>query len=138
MGISRSVDEGRVNPETSEAYHAFCREVFGNQRKPALLSMTDGNQSYRCRCEECKFWFEQHFWVNHSAKPHAEFSRPLEAVVANIETLEERPAVAGTMTIDPEWGLLKTPLPRNVSAKTAKERERCDLLVRASQFRRML
>ena len=80
----------------------------------------------------------QHFWVNHSQKPHAEFSRPVPDVVANLETGATRDSMVGTMTIDPEWGFLKLCLPRNVSAKTDRERGRCDVLVRASQFRRML
>lgn len=46
--------------------------------------------------------------------------------------------MAGSMTLDKEWDLLKDPLPRSLSAKTAKEMERCDLLVRAQQFRRMV
>ena len=74
LDISRSQDTGRVNPETSEEYHGFCRAVFGDARRPNILSMTDGNPSYRCRREECQFWFVQQSWVDHSANLFAEFS----------------------------------------------------------------
>jgi hypothetical protein len=136
LGVSKSVGEGRVNPETTEAYHAFCKEVFGN-KKHNLISMTDGAASYRCRCEVCQDMFEEHHWVNHSRKPHAEFSRPIPAMMADVVTQETRDGMAGTMTLDKEWGLLKAPLPSNVAARTAAQVERCDLLVRAQQFRRM-
>ncbi|CAE8614335.1 unnamed protein product, partial [Polarella glacialis] len=137
LGVSKSIGEGRVNPEGIEACHKFCGEVFGN-RKHNLLSMTDGAAAYRCRCEQCKQWFEEHHWVNHSRKPRGEFSRPIDAAVADVAIGETRAAIAGTMTLDKEWGLLKAPLPRNISAKTPAEIERCDLLVRAQQFRRMI
>ncbi|CAE8642611.1 unnamed protein product, partial [Polarella glacialis] len=137
LGVSKSIGEGRVNPEGIEACHKFCGEVFGN-RKHNLLSMTDGAAAYRCRCEQCKQWFEEHHWVNHSRKPRGEFSRPIDAAVADVAIGETRAAIAGTMTLDKEWGLLKAPLPRNISAKTPAEIERCDLLVRAHQFRRMI
>jgi hypothetical protein len=137
-GISRSVDEGRVNPESSAQFHAFCRSVFGTARRPHLISMTDGAVAYQCRCEECQFWFVQHFSVNHSQKPFPEFSRVVQDVIANVQTGATRDGKAGTNTLDPEWGFLKAPLPRNLSARTAGGRERCDVLVRASQFRRML
>jgi hypothetical protein len=136
LGISKSVGEPRVNPESSEAYHAFCAQAFG-ENKYNLLSMTDGAPAYRCRCEQCQLWFEEHHWVNHSRKPQAEYSRPIDAVVANVATGAQRPAVAGTMTLDKEWGLLKALLPNNLSAKTQQGIERCDVLVRAQQFRRM-
>jgi hypothetical protein len=136
LGISRSVDEGRVNPEGKEAYHAFCEEVFGD-KKSNLLSMTDGAPTYRCRCERCTLWFEEHHWVNHSRKPMGEFSRPLEAVLSDVATGEKRAGMAGTMTLDKEWGLTKAPLPKNLAANTAAAIERCDMLVRAQQFRRM-
>ena len=57
LGISKSVGEPRVNPESSEAYHAFCAQAFG-ENKYNLLSMTDGAPAYRCRCEQCQLWFE--------------------------------------------------------------------------------
>lgn len=136
LGISTSVGEGRVNLETTEAYHAFCKEVFGN-KKHNLISMTDGAASYRCRCGICVELFEEHHWVNHSRKPLAEFSRPIPAVVADVVTKETRAGMAGTMTLDKEWGLLKELLPSNLTARSVAEMERCDLLVRAQQFRRM-
>ena len=126
-----------MNPETTEAYHALCEAAFGCT-KYNLLSMTDGAAVYRCRCERCTLWFEEHHWVNHSRKPKGEFSRPIEAVIADVETKELRPAMAGSMTVDKEWGLLKAPLAGNISAKTEKGIERCDMLVRAQQFRRMV
>ena len=136
LGVSKSVGEGRVNPETSDAYHAFLKQVFGNQ-KHNLISMTDGALCYRCRCEICQAVFEEHHWVNHSRKPLPEFSRPVSGVVSDVETGETRDAMAGTMTLDKEWGLLKDPLPANLTARTVAQVERCDLLVRAEQFRRM-
>jgi hypothetical protein len=136
LGVSRSVGEGRVNPESEQGYHAFCELAFGSARHN-LLSMTDGAMCYRCRCERCCLWFEEHHYVNHSRKPMAEFSRPIEAVVADVATGETRPAMAGTMTLDSEWGLLKNPLPKLEAASEAAM-ERCDLLLRAQQFRRML
>ena len=32
LGTSRSENEGRVNPETSEACHKFCNEVFKKEK----------------------------------------------------------------------------------------------------------
>ena len=68
LGVSRSVDEGRVNPESPEAYHHFTKEVFGHEKRN-LISMTDGCSSYKCRCDHCKLLFEEHYAVNHSRKP---------------------------------------------------------------------
>lgn len=136
LGISQSVGEGRVNPEGSEAYHRFCSMVF-KDKKHNLLSMTDGNNTYDCRCEQCTTLFEEHHSVNHSRRPVPEFSRPIEAVIADVQTGETREALASTHTLDVEWGLLKSPLPRNLTARTAREMERCDLLLRAQQWRRM-
>ena len=135
VGVSTSEDEGRVKPESEEAYHAFCRHVFGSQR-PGLISMTDGAHAYRCRCEECSVWFVEHHWVNHSRKPRAEFTRS-QPVLANRTTLETRAGMAGTMTIDAEWGFLKAFLPKGCGARTPEARERLDMRVRAQQFRRM-
>ena len=125
-----------MNPESDEGYHRFCELAFGN-RKANLLSMSDGAMCYRCRCDRCKLWFEEHFAVHHSRKPKGEFSRPLPEVLADVITQEKRPGMAGTMTLDKEWGLLKAPLPRNTAARTEADRARCDMLVRAQQFRRM-
>lgn len=55
-----------------------------------------------------------------------------------MESGATRSAMAGTMAIDREWGLLKAPLVGNVSAKTAQGIEACDMKVRAQQFRRMV
>jgi hypothetical protein len=137
LGVSKSIGEGRVNPESSEAYHAFCKEVFGDQ-KHNLISMTDGAQTYRCRCELCTLRFEEHYWVNHSLKPIGEFTRQEPAILADVESGETRAGTAGTQGVDADWGLLKSPLPKNISARTPAEIERCDLLVRAQQFRRMI
>lgn len=115
LGVCKSVGEGRVSPETSEAYHVFCRQVL-RDKKYNLLSMTDGAGCYKCRCEECTCWFEEHHSVNHSRKPRGEFSRPIDAVVADVSTGAQRAAMAGTMTLDKEWGLLKAPLPNNLCA----------------------
>ena len=57
--------------------------------------MTDGRDIYRCLCEECKFWFVQHFWVNHSRKPFAELSRPVPDVIANADWVVELGPGAG-------------------------------------------
>lgn len=135
-GISKSIGEGRLNPESEEAYHKFCQELFGEERC-GLIKMTDGARAYLCRCARCQKWFEEHHAVNHSRKPRGEFSRPVDAVVANMVTLETRPSMAGTMTLDGEWGHVKKALPDNLSAKTQRGIERCDVLVRAEQFRRM-
>ncbi len=137
LGVSKSVGEGRVNPESSEAYHRFCQEVLG-ANKHNLLSMTDGAGSYRCRCSKCTLAFEEHHYVNHSRKPNPEFSRPIDAVVADVSTGSQRPSMAGTMTIDKEWDLLKGFLPNNLTARNAADMERTDEHVRAQQFRRMV
>lgn len=133
LGISVSLGEGRVNPESSEAVHKFTRMLLG-ANKFNLLDNTDGCMSYKCRCAECQLWFEAHNDVNHSRKPIPEFSRPVE-VVADVETLEMRSSICTTNTLDKEWGLLKAPLPSNLEAKTPAQIERVDTLVRAQQFR---
>lgn len=135
LGVSRSEDDGRVNPETSEAYHAFCRKAFGCVSRN-LISMTDGAKAYRCRCAECSAWFVQHFWVNHSRKPIPEFSRS-EKVLGDVLTGKERDGMAGSMTVDGEWGHLKSNLPKSSSARTPEGRQRLDRRIRAEQFRRM-
>ncbi|CAK0805234.1 unnamed protein product, partial [Prorocentrum cordatum] len=120
---------GRVAPESSEAYHAFCKEILGD-RKYNLLLMTDGAGCYKCRCSDCVVRFEEHHSVNHSRKPKAEFSRPIPAVVADVDTGHTRGSMAGTMTIDKEWDLLKEPLPRNLTARTVEDVDRTDGYVR--------
>ena len=32
LGISKSVGEGRVAPESEPAYHAFCEAAFGDKK----------------------------------------------------------------------------------------------------------
>ncbi|CAK0838633.1 unnamed protein product [Prorocentrum cordatum] len=120
---------GRVAPESSEAYHAFCKEILGD-RKYNLLLMTDGAGCYKCRCSDCVVRFEEHHSVNHSRKPKAEFSRPIPAVVADVDTGHTRGSMAGTMTIDKEWDLLKEPLPRNLTARAVEDVDRTDGYVR--------
>ena len=137
LGISRSENEGRVNPECSDAYHAFCKEVFGVKRH-GLLSVTDGNNAYKCRCEQCKTIFEAHYSVNHSRKPLPELTRQEPAVPADTQTDEKRPSTITTNTLDAEWGFMKSPLPRNLEAKTEAQIQRTDLLVRAQHFRRII
>ncbi|CAK0791686.1 unnamed protein product, partial [Prorocentrum cordatum] len=128
---------GRVAPESSEAYHAFCKEILGD-RKYNLLLMTDGAGCYKCRCSDCVVRFEEHHSVNHSRKPKAEFSRPIPAVVADVDTGHTRGSMAGTMTIDKEWDLLKEPLPRNLTARTVEDVDRTDGYVRSQQWRRLV
>jgi hypothetical protein len=137
LGISRSENQGRVNPESSEAYRKFCKEVFGVKRH-GLLSVTDGANTYKCRCQQCKTIFEAHYSVNHSRQPVPEFSRPEPAVPADIETDETRASIITTNTLDAEWGFCKGPLPKNLEAKTEGQIQRTDILVRAQQFRRMV
>jgi hypothetical protein len=137
LGVSRSVDEGRVNPEGPEAYHRFCKEVFGDQELH-LISMSDGAGCYTCRCEICVRIFKEHYAVNHSRRPVRENSRPLGDMLLDVCSGERGVGMAGTMTVDKEWDLLKDPLPRGLSAATDAAMARCDLLVRAQQFRRMV
>ncbi|CAK0871608.1 unnamed protein product, partial [Prorocentrum cordatum] len=119
------------------AYHAFCKEILGD-RKYNLLLMTDGAGCYKCRCSDCVVRFEEHHSVNHSRKPKAEFSRPIPAVVADVDTGHTRGSMAGTMTIDKEWDLLKEPLPRNLTARTVEDVDRTDGYVRSQQWRRLV
>ena len=74
LGVTQTEGEGRVRPETSEAYHKFCRRAFGAVSRN-LLSMTDGAEAYRCRCAECRVWFLEHHYVNHSRWPMPELTR---------------------------------------------------------------
>ncbi|CAK0857548.1 unnamed protein product, partial [Prorocentrum cordatum] len=144
LGVSKSqrrgigdTGGGRVAPESSEAYHAFCKEILGD-RKYNLLLMTDGAGCYKCRCSDCVVRFEEHHSANHSRKPKAEFSRPIPAVVADVDTGHTRGSMAGTMTIDKEWDLLKEPLPRNLTARTVEDVDRTDGYVRSQQWRRLV
>jgi hypothetical protein len=135
LGISKSENEGRVNPESEPAYHTFCRRIFGKESKD-LISMTDGAGAYRCRREECRHWFLEHHWVNNSSKQLPELSRS-QLVLDDAETRSLRNAMAGTMTLDAEWGFLKAGLPKNKSSKGVMAQERLDLLIRVQQFYRM-
>ncbi|CAK0822379.1 unnamed protein product, partial [Prorocentrum cordatum] len=119
------------------AYHAFCKEILGD-RKYNLLLVTDGAGCYKCRCSDCVVRFEEHHSANHSRKPKAEFSRPIPAVVADVDTGHTRGSMAGTMTIDKEWDLLKEPLPRNLTARTVEDVDRTDGFVRSQQWRRLV
>ena len=101
LGMSHCVGEGRVNPESSEAYHSICQMALGDS-KHNLISITDRCSSHMCRCERCCNWFEEHHSVNHFRKPLGEFSRPTGAVTADVATLATRPAKAGTVTIAKE------------------------------------
>ena len=47
-----------------------------------------------------------------------ENSRPLEDLLLDVATGEVGEGMAGTMTLDGEFGHIKDPLPRNLSAKT--------------------
>ena len=92
FGVSKSVNDGRVNPEGTEAYHEFCRQAFKG-KKSNLISMTDGAPAYRCRCEACRHLFEEHHWVNHSRRPQPELSRSTP-VVSNVRTKKLRDGMA--------------------------------------------
>ena len=127
LGVSRCEGEGRVTPETTEAYHKFCQKAF-SEGGQGLISMTDGAPCYRCRCELCKKWFLEHYWVNHSRKPKGEFSRSQDVIGDSI-TFERKDGMAGTMTIDGEWGRLKEHLPKNCSAKTEEGRAQLDIFI---------
>jgi len=110
-GVSQSIGEGRVPPESSWMYHECSRLAFGGQ-KHNLVLMTDGAECYRCRCEACRQVFEEHHWVNHSRKPHPELSRSTD-VLADVVSRAMRCGMAGTNTIDAEWGFIKDKLPQN-------------------------
>jgi hypothetical protein len=133
--ITHTVGEGRVPPESSELFHRFCDVAFG-EGTGNLISMTDGCHTYRCRCARCAQRFVQREWVNHSRKPTPELSRSAQ-VIADVKTRALRPAMAGTMNIDGEWGFLKAKLPQNSSAKTEKSKKRLDREIRAAQWLRM-
>jgi hypothetical protein len=124
-----------VPPESSRMYHNFCRLAFG-ERKHNLISMTDGAECYKCRCEDCKLLLEQHHSVNHSRKPVPELSRSTE-VLSDVASQTMRSGMAGTMTVDAEWGFLKNLLPQNRSAKTEAARRHLYLRIRGAQWLRM-
>ena len=128
LGMSHSVGEGRVNPESSEAYHSICQMALGDT-KYNLMSTTGGCSSYKCRCDRCCVWFEEHHSVNHSWKVWEEFSRPIGAVIADAVTLATRPAKTGTM------GASEIGTPKSRTARTPRGTERIDTCVRAQQFR---
>ena len=46
--------------------------------------------------------------------------------------------MAGTMTIDAEWGFVKCPLPKCLSAKTEERAAHLDKLFRTEQWKRMI
>ena len=59
-------------------------------------------------------------------------------MLLDVGTKERGVGMAGTMTLDKEWGLLKEFLHKGVSARTPSQMERTDYLVRAAQWRRMV
>ena len=136
-GISRSVDEGRVNKESSGAYHKFCREVFGTGKKMNLVKMTDACNTYFCECDACLELFAERHHVNHSRKPIRENTRPLDNMLLDADTGERGDGMAGTQTLDGEFGHIKEHFPHNLTASSPEAMARCDIEVRAQQFRRM-
>jgi hypothetical protein len=133
-GITYTDGEGRVAPESEKLYHEFAALAFSSGGDN-LVCMTDGAMCYRCRCEECRSRFVEHHWVNHSRKPHPELSRS-ENIIADVLTKETRNGKAGAQTIDHDWGLLKSKLPKNAGASNENRLARIERDLRAAQWLR--
>ena len=67
-----------------------------------------------------------------------EWTRPESAILADVVTRETRPGLAGTQTLDSEWGRLEECVPKSASARTPEARELMDMHIRAAQWRRMV
>ena len=98
--------------------------------------MTDEAESYNCGGEECKLWFEENHSVSNSRKLMAELSRST-VVLADVASRAMRSGIAGTQTIDAEWGFIKEFLSQNRSAKTEAARQHIYFSVRRAQWLRM-
>lgn len=127
VGLTRSVDQGRLPPLKPSAWKGICDKIFTTDSKVVLMS--DGAGAYKDIGHPGLVHKEA---VVHEKK---EFSRSCE-VLANTLTRQMRPGMAGTQAIDSEWKYLKKDLPDTLSARTEESRQRIDLYVRAEQWRR--
>ena len=135
VGLKKSEGEPRIPPLPNETWSAAAREVFSEDTNAILF--TDGAACYR---EVRAPGVVQHEWVNHSLKEFARSCTVLNNTEAPAGAKERtRPAMAGTMTIDHEWKLLKEFMPpRGLSARTAEGRDRIDEYVRQGQWSRVV
>jgi hypothetical protein len=81
--------------------------------------------------------FAERHHVNHSRKPIRENTRPLDNMLLDADTGERGDGMAGAQTLDGEFGHIKEHFPHNLTASSPEAMARCDIEVRAQQFRRM-
>ena len=127
VGLTRSLDHGRLPPLRNEFWQSVCDKTLTSDSKVVL--MTDAASAYR---DVGHVGVVDKASVCHEDK---EYARSAE-VLANTLARHVRPATAGTQAIDSEWRYLKDRLFDALSARTEQGRARIDLHVRSEQWRR--
>ena len=133
----QAVDEPRVKPEGDDDWYPVAKEVFNDDTNGILF--TDGAVTYSKIAQICKGIKEVH-QVNHQQKIFA------QAVVCLADTSKEpgvagrmRDGMAGTMSIDSEWGRLKKEFPPGrLAGSTAEGKRQAVRYLRSAQWKRMV
>ena len=96
-GVTHSTKEVRVPPVTDQFVLSVCDKLFDEDTNGVL--MADSALAYQRLLH--KGIKDKHL-VDHSGTPK-EFSRSVSAL-ADVETMDTRPAIASTNLLDSEWG----------------------------------
>lgn len=94
-GVTHIEERDRVSPASPDVWVDICNRLFDRDTNGIL--MTDGAVCYKPGHPGIK----QHHVVCHSER---EWSRPVSAVLSNVDTGETVHGMAGTMLLDSTWG----------------------------------
>jgi hypothetical protein len=132
VGVTQSVELGRVPPMEKEIWEHVCLTIFPAAAK--LVLMTDGAACYRIDYPKHCPAVVEHYRVNHSEH---EWTRPEPSVMWNPATKETRFCLAGTQYLDSTWRRCKSMVPKGLCMQKPGDRVTKAVYVRAQQWRLM-